>query len=96
MELALEAGAEDVINNQDHFEVRCPLAEFDNLSTALDQKGIVPDSAELAYLPNSLTPLTDKDTAQKFLRLVDFLEDLDDVQNVYDNSDIDDSLLPED
>lgn len=95
MELALEAGAEDIINNGDHFEVRCPLSEFDSLSSAIERAGITPDSAEIAYIPNSMAPIKDKDTAQKFLRLVDRLEELDDVQNVFDNSDIDESLLPE-
>ncbi len=95
MEIALENGAEDIINNEDHFEVLCPLGEFDALSSALEEAGIAPDSAELAYIPGSLTPLTEKDSVQKLLRLTNALEDLDDVQNVYDNSDIDDSLLEE-
>jgi len=95
MEIALENGAEDIINNEDHFEVLCQLGEFDALSSALEEAGIAPDSAELAYIPGSLTPLTEKDTVQKLLRLTNALEDLDDVQNVYDNSDIDDSLLEE-
>jgi YebC/PmpR family DNA-binding regulatory protein len=95
MEIAIENGAEDVINNTDHFEIRCPIGEFDNLSSALENAGIQPDSSELAYIPSSETPLTDKDTVQKLLRLVNALEDLDDVQNVYDNSDIADALLEE-
>ena len=92
MEIVLEAGAEDIVNNTDHFEVRCPLTEFDSVSTALEKAGVVPDSAELAYVPTSETPITDKDTAKKVLRLINAIDDLDDVQNVYDNADIDDSL----
>ena len=93
MELAIENGAEDVINNEDHFEVRCPLSEFDALSSALEAAGIQADSSELAYIPSNETPLSDKDTVQKLLRLTEALDDLDDVQNVFDNSDIDSSLL---
>jgi YebC/PmpR family DNA-binding regulatory protein len=93
MEIALENGAEDIINNGDHFEVRTELSEFDTFSSALEKAGIEPDSAELAYIPGTTNPLTDKDTVQKLMRLVNSLDDLDDVQNVYDNSEIDDSLL---
>jgi YebC/PmpR family DNA-binding regulatory protein len=92
MEIGLENGVEDIINNSDHFEVRCELSEFDTLSTALDQAGIEPDSAELAYIPGTLTPISDKDTVAKLLRLLNALEDLDDVQNVYDNSEFDEAL----
>ncbi len=93
MEIAIEHGADDVINNKDHFEIRCPLASFDALSSALEQAGIQPDSAEIAYIPSTVTPLTDKDTVNRLLRLLNALEDLDDVQNVYDNSDFDDALI---
>lgn len=93
MEIALENGAEDVINNGDHFELRCALADFDAIASALEAAGIATESAELAYIPTSRNPLTDKETVQKFLRLSNALEDLDDVQSVYDNSDFDDSLI---
>ena len=95
MDIAIENGAEDVVNNGDHFEIRCPITEFDSLSSALESAGIQPDSSELAWIPSSEMPLTDKDAVQKLLRLVNAIEDLDDVQNVYDNSDIDDALLEE-
>lgn len=93
MELALENGGEDVLNNGDHFELRCDLTEFDNLSSALDKAGLQPDSAELAQIPGTLNPISDEDTARKLMRLLNALEELDDVQNVYDNSDIADELL---
>jgi len=93
MEIGLENGVEDILNNGDHFELRCEMSDFDNLSSALEKAQIQPDSAELAYIPGTLTPLDDKDTVQKLLRLLNALEELDDVQNVYDNSDFDDSLI---
>ncbi len=93
MEIAVEAGAEDIIDNGDHFEVRCPLAEFDAVATALEKAGINPDNSEIAYIPTSLTALPDKETVQKLLRLTEALDDLDDVQNVFDNSDIPDEMM---
>lgn len=93
MEIGLEGGAEDVINNGDHFELRCAMSSFDTLSKALDDANIEPDSAELAYIPTSETPVSDKDTVAKLLRLTEALDDLEDVQNVYDNSQYDDALV---
>jgi len=93
MEIGLEAGAEDVINNGDHFELRCALSDYDRLSKALEDAGITPDNAELGYLPTTSATITDKETAQRLLKLIDTLEDLEDVQNVHDNSEIDDALL---
>lgn len=93
IEIGLENGVEDIINNGDHFEMRCDISEFDTLASALNSAGIEPDSAELAYIPGTLTPLDEKDTVQKLLRLLGALEELDDVQNVYDNSEFDDALV---
>lgn len=93
MEIGLENGAEDIINNGDHFEMRCALSDFDTVSSALEAAGIQAESSEIAYIPGTLTQLDDKETARKLMRLVTMLEDLDDVQNVYDNSEIDDALL---
>lgn len=93
MEIGLEAGAEDIQNEGDHFELLCEIGEFDNLSKALSDAGIEPDQAEITYLPNSLTPITDKDVARKVIRLVETLDDLEDVSRVSSNYDIDDALL---
>ena len=93
MELALDAGAEDVINNEDHFEVHCEIQEFDKVSQALAEKEIQPDSAELVYLPSNLVEVTDASTVRQVLRLVEVLDDLDDVKAVHANYDIADSLL---
>ncbi|WP_309381947.1 YebC/PmpR family DNA-binding transcriptional regulator [Cerasicoccus frondis] len=93
MEVAIEAGAEDIVNNEDHFEVTCEMSEFDAVSTALNDKGIEPDSSELAYIPNTLVPVTDADVVKQVLRLTETLDDLEDVKAVWSNYDIDDSLL---
>ncbi|WP_309398197.1 YebC/PmpR family DNA-binding transcriptional regulator [Cerasicoccus maritimus] len=93
MEVAIDAGAEDIANNEDHFEVTCEMSEFDAVSTALNKAGIEPDSSELAYIPNTLVPVTDADVVKQVLRLTETLDDLEDVKAVWSNYDIDDSLL---
>ena len=95
MEITLEAGAEDILNEADHFEVICPISEYDAVSQALPDKGIETVSSELAYLPNVEVPVTDKDTARKGLHLVEKLEDLEDVKAVHHNMDLADGLLEE-
>ena len=92
MEIALENGADDVINNEDHFEVRSGLSEFDTLSSALEKESIQPESAELAYIAGTTVPIENKEGVERLLKLVHALEDLDDVQNVYDNSEYNISL----
>ena len=93
MESTLEAGAEDILSEDDHFEVRCPISEYEKVSRALEEAGIEPDSSELAYIPENLVPVTDVEDAKRILRVIDLLEDLEDVQNVYANFDMADSIL---
>ena len=92
-ELALDNEAEDVITQEDHFEVICETSEFDRLAEAFEQKGVEPDSSELAYLPNNLVRIEDEDTVRKLLNLIDALDDLEDVKSVHGNYDIDKALL---
>lgn len=93
MEVALEAGAEDIRSHGDHFEVICDPHGFDQVSAALKKAGVEVESGEIAYLPNSLVPVPERDTAQKILRLVEALEDLEDVKAVFSNYDIDEALV---
>ncbi len=93
MEVVLDAGAEDIKNNGDYFEILCPVSCFNAVEEALEKAGIEPDDAELAWIPNNEVSITDPDVAKKITKLIDALDDLEDVQNVYDNSDMDDSLL---
>jgi len=95
MEVALDAGAEDLKIEEEYFEVLAPLTEFDNVSQALAQADIEPDNAELAYLPESLTPIASQEDAKQVMRLIDALDDLDDVQNVFHNADIPVEFLDE-
>ena len=92
-EFALENNAEDVLVEDDHFEVICEVSEFDQLAEAFELKAIEPDSSELAYLPNTLVAIECEDTARKVLKLIEALEDLEDVKSVHSNYDMDKSLI---
>ena len=68
MELALEAGAEDVLDKGDYYEVLCALADYDTLSQALTDQSMTVESSELAYLANVHVPIDDAELARKVLR----------------------------
>ena len=92
-ELALENDAEDVVVEVEHYEVICETAQYDQIADALSKSEISPDSSELAYIPDNVVQVTDEDMARKILKLVDNLEDLEDVKAIHGNYDIDDALL---
>jgi YebC/PmpR family DNA-binding regulatory protein len=87
MTLVLDAGAEDMTVSDESYEVTTVLEDFDKVQKALAAKGITATSAELTMLPSTTVKLTGKDAAG-MLRLMEALEDNDDVQNVYANFDI--------
>ena len=95
MLVALDAGAEDIKDQGDTWEVTSPPGELGRLRAALDAAGIAFDSADITMLPSSVVPLESEGDARKVLRLIDALEDHDDVQNVYANFDIPDQILAE-
>ncbi|RUS68177.1 putative transcriptional regulatory protein [Saezia sanguinis] len=87
MEIALEAGAEDVISGDDGaIEVLCAPTDFEAVRDALAGAGVVPDAAEVILRPENSVELSGDDAA-KMQKLIDALEDLDDVQEVYHNAD---------
>ncbi|EHI14158.1 YebC/PmpR family DNA-binding transcriptional regulator [Mycolicibacterium thermoresistibile] len=90
----LDAGAEDVNDLGDRFEVVCEPGDLVAVRTALQDAGIDYDSAELSFIPSVTVPL-DADGARKVMKLVEALEDSDDVQEVYTNADIPDEVLAE-
>ncbi len=93
MEAALEGGAEDVINNDDgSFEVLAQPEQFEAVRDALTTAGFTPALAEITMRPDTLSAL-DKESAEKVMRLVEMLEDLDDVQEVYTNADIPEEVM---
>lgn len=88
LEVALEAGAEDVVTNDDQsIDVLTAWEDFTAVKEAMITANLEPESAEVTMLP-STTVLMDKDGAEKVLALIDHMEDLDDVQNVYTNAEI--------
>lgn len=93
MDVVLDAGAEDIRNNGDFFEVLCPVPAFSAVGEALEKAGIETEDSEIAWIPNSETVITDPELAKKIVKLTDALDDLEDVQNVYSNEDLDGSLV---
>jgi YebC/PmpR family DNA-binding regulatory protein len=94
MDIALDAGAEDIRDEEDTFEVISPMEYFEAVKKALDEKNLPYVLAELTMLPQSTVKLEDKH-AEQMLRLIDGLEDSDDVQKVYSNFDIPENILEE-
>jgi YebC/PmpR family DNA-binding regulatory protein len=90
----LDAGAEEVNELGESFEVVCEATDLLAVRTALQRAGIDYDSAEVSFLP-SVSTAVDAEAARKVLRLIDALEDCDDVQNVYANFDVPDDVLSE-
>jgi YebC/PmpR family DNA-binding regulatory protein len=93
MEAALEAGAEDIVDQGDTWQLTTAPSDLQAVRTALEEAGIEIDSSDLTMLPTSTVELASETDARKVLRLLDALEDLDDVQNVFANFDIPDDVL---
>jgi YebC/PmpR family DNA-binding regulatory protein len=92
-ELALENDAEDIIVESEHYEVVCETSQYDTLADALNKAGVDADSSELAYLPSNVVTIKDEDSARKILKLVESLEELEDVKAVHGNYDMDEALI---
>ena len=89
MEVALEAGADDVVTDDDGaIEVLCAPSEFETVKEALEKAGLKPDMAEVTMRAENTIALSGED-AQRMQKLLDVIEDLDDVQEVYHNAEID-------
>ncbi|MEW6107911.1 MAG: YebC/PmpR family DNA-binding transcriptional regulator [Nitrospirota bacterium] len=93
MSIALDAGAEDMKNdpNEDNYEIITAPEDFNNVRTAIENADIPVESAEITMLPRNYVVL-DERAAEQMVRLMDALEDHDDVQNVYANFDIPDEV----
>ncbi len=92
MEVALEAGADDIRQSDGGWEVTCEPGEFHPVRAALEEANIELASAELTMIPLNLVKV-DADTAGKVLKLLDILEEHDDVQKVYSNADIPEEVM---
>jgi len=93
MEVALEAGAEDMDTEDDGaLAIYTPWEQLGKVVDALTAQGLTPDNAEVAMLPTTSSACDDK-SAETVLKLIDALEDLDDVQNVYSNAEFPEGVV---
>ncbi len=93
MLVALEAGAEDISDAGEQFQVTTPPSDIQTVRSALEEAGMPVESAEVTLLSSTTVQLQTESEAKKVLHLVDLLEDHDDVQNVYANFDIPDDII---
>ena len=92
MDVVLDAGAEDIVTHEDgSVEVNCPATSYHDVIVALDKAELKTESSEVTYRADNEVELNDAD-AEKVMKLVDALEDLDDVQEVYTNADFPESV----
>jgi YebC/PmpR family DNA-binding regulatory protein len=92
MEVALDAGAEDIQLLGDYFEVTCDPKQFEAVRKALEAAKIAPESAEITYLASTEVDLSAED-GKKMLKLRDILDENEDVQNVYANDNIPEEVM---
>ena len=92
MTLGLDAGMSDMEANDEGFTLYCEPSDLDTLQKALEDAKYVVDNAEVSMIAKTPVEVSDPDSARKVLRLVDALEEHDDVQNVYSNFDIPDEV----
>ncbi len=93
MNIALEAGAEDIKTQEEGFEVVTAMENLDTVKTAIEAKGIKTESAEITMIPGNEVDVNDLETATKIVKMIDALDDHDDVKNVYSNHNIADDIL---
>ncbi len=93
MELALEAGAEDVVTEEDNFQVYTTPEDFNTVVEQLEKSGIKMSEANISMVPKNTMEVTEEKNASNLLRLLESLEDHDDVQKVHANFDIPEELM---
>jgi len=93
LEIALGAGADDMQNVGDVFEITCDPNSYEELKKTLQEKEIAIEVAEISMMPQNTIEINDKQTAGKIISLMDAFEDHDDVQNTYANFDIPDEII---
>lgn len=91
---AMDAGADDITEDGDYWQVLCGPTELQQLKDSLAGQGIEPESARFSMEPSAVVPV-DRETAPKVFKLIDDLDDADDIQEVYSNFDVSDEILSE-
>ena len=95
MLVALDAGAEDIVDEGEMWQVTTAPSDLPQVREALDEAGIAVESADLAMLPTSTVKVADLAQVKGLMKLMDLLDDLDDVQDVHGNMDVSDELMDE-
>lgn len=93
MELALGAGAEDMENTGEVYEITCDPEAYEELKKTLEEKEIPMEVAEISMVPQTMVAIEDEHTARKVISLMEAIEDHEDVQNAYANFDIPDEVM---
>ena len=93
MEIALEAGADDIQLVDDQFEITCPLDAYSSVTNALEAANIPVEAKQLTRIPANTVDVTDLDTAKSVLKLIELLDDHDDVQGVAANFNISNEIM---
>lgn len=93
MDAALEAGAEDVVEEESEFQILTAPEDFDDVRSALEESEVSFLDASISMIPQNTVEVVDEKIARALMKLMESLEDHDDVQNVYANFDIDDDLM---
>jgi YebC/PmpR family DNA-binding regulatory protein len=93
MEIVLDAGAEDIEADGAYAEILAPPDSFESVAKALEAAGIRTEEAAVTKLPENLVEIKQESIARQVLRLIDWLEELDDVQAVYSNHEIEEAIL---
>jgi YebC/PmpR family DNA-binding regulatory protein len=93
MEIALDAGADDVVADENGFEIACEVSAYSGVKQALADKGIETVSAQIAMIPSTMITVDDPAIAKRLLALSDGFDDHDDVQNIYANFDMSEEVI---
>ncbi|MBS3999625.1 MAG: YebC/PmpR family DNA-binding transcriptional regulator [Desulfobulbaceae bacterium] len=91
-EAVLESGAEDIEYDSEESRIICQMTDFGNVFKYFDENGFELGESKLEYMPQNYTKITTVEDAKKVLKFIDTFEDYDDVQNLYHNMDLDDSI----
>ena len=93
LEIALGAGADDMQNLGEVFEITCEASAYEKLKEAMKEKEIATEVAEISMVPQNTVPVNDEAMAKKVISLMEAFEEQDDVQNVYSNFNIPDEIV---